>query len=86
MPNIKPIMITSSQLAPRPLKAEASGVVMVTLLGIPIRSITFFPMESPMSQISFEKIRNVPNMAVRNSRIAGDSVSKPRPANIAFRD
>ena len=80
------MMITNSQLEPREPNADSFGVVIFTLLGIPIKFITFLPIDNPILQISLENISNVPNIAVRNNKIAGDSVSKPSPANIAFND
>ena len=49
-------MITSSHPTPEALNIASVGVVIVTLVGIPIRFITFLPIESPISQMSLENI------------------------------
>ena len=78
--------MTSSQLTSIESNTDSSGVVMVTLLGMPSSNITVFPIDNPILQISREKIKRKPNNAVRRSKTAGDSDSKPKPANIAFKD
>ena len=62
------------------------GIVKVILEGIPNKSMIFLPIERPISHILFENISRKPKSPVRISNIAGDSVSKPNPANIAFID
>ena len=58
---------------------------MLAFSGKPISSIKVLPTDSPISQTCLDIIRRKPNRNVRTSSIAGDSVSKPSPANIALR-
>ena len=58
---------------------------MLAFSGKPISSIKVLPTDIPISHTCLDIIRRKPNRKVRTSSIAGDSVSKPSPANIAFR-
>ena len=78
------MIITKSQAEPTPLNILSEGIVRVTEPGMPSKSITFFPMDKPISQISPANISRNPNKNVLSNRNTGDSVSKPKPANIAF--